>query len=180
MEIRTPASASRAEQTSKDYEDLQPGQRLQIVTPLLSSEGTRPALSGQETNGNTISLKATNLVGYQTAYYAINGKLDGRVNLKFTASVITKGGVAVPTTQPPSSLPFLHPRRAEYIRLIYLRRLSQSDHNMAVVSSRRSDVLDTITRQVVNNPDACANTQQASCSWVPAGIAVRPEKIPGS
>jgi hypothetical protein len=157
---------------------LQAGQRLRIVVPLLTTQGTRPALSSQQTNGTTISLKANDLVGYATAYYAITGKPDGRVHLKFTSAQISKAGVAAPATQLPIALPFLSPRPAQFIRLIYLRRLSQSDHNMAVVAARRLDTLNTITTQLASNPDACANTPQSTCSWIPAGVAVRPEKIP--
>jgi hypothetical protein len=69
-------------------------------------------------------------------------------------------------------------RRANYLRLIYLIRISQADHNMAVVAARKIDALDAITRQVQTNPaEGCKVDQRASCAWVPDGIAVRAEVL---
>jgi hypothetical protein len=173
-EVHSPA-APLAAPASRNYEDLEAGGRLRIVQPLLAPGKTQPALSNSQVTGATITLSALGLIGYQTAYYAITGKRGGHVRLTFLSAETSKDGVTTPLPRPPS-LPFPLPRGAAYIRLIYLQRVSQSDHNMAIVSANRMNVLDAVTKQIENNQRACATTPQASCSWVPSGIAVRPEK----
>jgi hypothetical protein len=174
-EIRPPVPPN-INQGPPDYEDLRPGYDLRIVLPLLKSGGTSPTLSNQHAAGATISLSAPDLIGYETIRYAVMGKRGNRVQLKFASAEITKKGASSPISEPPA-LPFLPPRKAEHIRLIYFVRLSDSDHNMAIISSKHMDDLNKLTMQIRKDPNACINTQDASCSWVPAGVAVRPEEM---
>lgn len=172
-EVRAPL-APDINPAPPDYEDLQAGYTLRIVRPLLKSGGTSPSLKSKQAAGTTVSLSASDLLGYQTICYSIAGKRGGRVQLKFASAELTKDGFASSIREPP--LPFALPRKAEYIRLIYLQRLSQSDHNMAIVASTRMDDLNRLTMQVRKDPGACITTHYVSCSWVPPGVAVRPEQ----
>ena len=61
------------------------------------------------------------------------------------------------------------------MRLIFLARLSPSDHDMAVAAAASRDALDTLTRSVKANRAACADGPAGFCSWIPAGVAVIPE-----
>lgn len=158
-----------------DYEDLRPGEMLRVVIPLLKSAGARPMLQSEEMEGATISFSASDLVGYQTVHYAINARRGGRVQLSFESAELTKNGASTLIPEP-AALPFPLPRKAEVIRLIYLQRLSNSDHNMAIAASRRKDDLNTLTMQIRKDPKACMTTKEVSCYWVPAGVAVRPEE----
>jgi hypothetical protein len=99
------------------------------------------------------------------------------VRVEFDSAEVTKEGKTQP--QPQSIAPlFQVARRPNYLRLIYLIRISQADHNMAVVTARRLDALDALTRQVQTNPaDGCKVGQRASCVWIPDGIAVRAEVL---
>jgi hypothetical protein len=153
------------------YTDLEGGSRLSILIPLTKS-GTRPTFSTQQKNGSTITLSAADLTGYEIAYYSIRGRRDGAVRLKFTSAEITRDGKTVPELNPPV-LAFPLPGGSEHIRLIYLVRASQADHNMAIVASKHLDALNTFTKQLKNDPGICARNDEVSCSWVPAGIAVR-------
>ena len=64
-----------------------------------------------------------------------------------------------------------------YVRLIYRVRQSQEDHNRAVVAAEDLATLGDLTRRVQFNPDdGCKEGAHGSCSWVPGGIAVRPEQ----
>ncbi len=119
-------------------------------------------------------LAASNLVGYSSSYYAIEGRGKDKVHLRFASAEVTKEGVTKPEAEPPQ-LPFALPQKAGLIRLIYLLRSSQSDHNMAIVATAKQELLSTFTEQVQADPSRCAVTKQIFCSWVPAGIAVRPE-----
>ncbi len=158
-----------------DYEDLRPGEMLRVVIPLLKSAGARPMLQSEEMEGATISFSAPDLIGYQTVRYAVNARRGGRVQLSFESAELTKNGASTLIPEP-AALPFPLPRKAEVIRLIYLQRLSDSDHNMAIAASRRKDDLNTLTMQIRKDPKACMTTKEVSCSWIPAGLAVRPEE----
>jgi len=159
---------------NNSYIDLQPGWTLRIVVPLLRSGGAAPTLTAAQTNGNTISLSAADLIGYEVAYYGISGKTNGAVRLKFASAAITKDGKTEPQPDSPT-LPFLLPEKTNHIRLIYLVRVSEADHNMAIVASKHLNALNRFTKEVQNNPDLCGQAGQIFCSWVPTGIAVRPE-----
>jgi hypothetical protein len=155
--------------------DLAPGGRLRILVPVLNSNGNgyRVVSDSEQSDGKTIVLSAANLAGYEVSYYFVEGRNDGRVRLKFTSAEITKDGKTAPEAAP--TLPFPLPLTAQHIRLIYLIRNSQSDHNMAIAASKSLDALNVFTNQLKSNPDVCRQDGRVFCSWVPAGIAVRPE-----
>jgi hypothetical protein len=82
--------------------------------------------------------------------------------------------------QPQSIAPlFRLPFAARLVRLIYLIRVSQSDHDMAVVAAGDIDALNALTLRVQSDPaGACHDEPATFCSWVPQGIAVRAEGDP--
>lgn len=133
--------------TDNSFVDLERGSRLSVVVPLVKSGGTQPTFNAQQEYGNTITLSAADLTGYEIAYYAITGRRNGAVRLKFTSADITKDGKTVPEAYPPT-LPFTLPPGTEHIRLVYLIRASQADHNMAVVASKHLEALNTFTAQL--------------------------------
>jgi hypothetical protein len=59
--------------------------------------------------------------------------------------------------------------------LIYLIRVSAADHNMAIAAAASIEDLEELTQRIRDNPASCENGGKTYCSWVPAGIAVRPE-----
>jgi hypothetical protein len=169
--IHTP-QAVNASALDNSYTDLKGGCRLSILIPLTKSGAIRPTLSAQQNDGSTISLSAADLAGYEMAYYTISERQNGAVRLKFMSAEITKEGKTAPEPNPPT-LPFALPRRSEHIRLIYLVRASQIDHNMAIIASKHLDALNTFTKELKQDPGICARNEEIVCSWVPAGIAVR-------
>jgi len=52
--------------------------------------------------------------------------------------------------------------KAAHIRLLYLRRLSQADHNLAVVAADRMDILESATKQIRGDPNWPAATAKSS------------------
>ena len=119
-------------------------------------------------------LSAANLIGYEVSYYAAEGRNAARVRLKFRSAEITKDAMTIQETHPPP-LPFAFPAKAERLRLIYLVRGSQADHNMAMAASKDLTTLNAFTDRVKANPAACERDAEVFCTWVPAGIAVRSE-----
>jgi hypothetical protein len=171
-------AATPAGSANNDYLDIQSGWRLTVVTPILKSGGYVLKTPDKPTSGNGFTPSAgTDFVGYEVANYGVKGQRRGRVRVEFNSAEVTQQGKTQP--QPESIAPlFQVARRANYLRLIYLIRITQADHNMAVVAARNIDALDSLTRQVQTNPaDGCKVNQRASCVWIPEGIAVRAEVL---
>lgn len=172
--IPSPAPAPAASALRNDsYTDLKAGWTLRIVVPLLKSGAFQTEALPQKTEGNTIWLSATDFIGYTTSQYAVTGKA-GKVRLTFLAAEESREGHTAPLMHAPA-LPFQLPRKAEYVRLVYLVRVSQADHNMAIVAATRLDALSAFTNRFMENPSVCHSDTRIFCSWVPAGVAVRAE-----
>ena len=170
VQVTTPAATEPS-----TYIDLQPGWRLRVVTPILRSGGYRLQPVDQQADGKTIAVSTgTDFLGYEIAYYAVRARGRG-VRVEFSAAEISQDGKTTLQTQPVAHL-FQLPRSARYVRLIYLLRTSQADHDMAVVATGEMDTLATLTHQVQADPSSgCRSESARFCSWIPAGIAVRPE-----
>jgi hypothetical protein len=168
----TPAGISRA---NNRYMDLEPGWQLRIVVPLLKSGGFRAVDLSPAAGSGTLSASSQDFIGYRVFHYAIIGRKSGPVRLKLLSAEVTLNGNTNVEPHPPE-LPFALPTQTEHIRLVYLVRVSEADHNMAIIASRRLEVLNIFTKQFQQNPSVCGTGKSIFCAWVPAGIAVRPEK----
>lgn len=159
-----------------DSIDLEPGWRLRVVTPILKSGGYRLRPLDQQTSGNTVTLSTGGeFLGYEVSYYAVGARNRAGVRVKFSSAEITREGRTDAQPRPLLRL-FPVPHDFRYVRLIYLTRMSQADHDMAVATAGRRDALDRLTQQVLTSPnDACRSGSGIYCTWVPSGIAVVPE-----
>jgi len=170
---RKPAApAAVVQPIGPSYIDLQPGWRLRVVTPILKSGGYRLKSLGQTVEGNNVTLSAEDdSLGYEVAYYAVTA----RHGVEFVSAETTRNGHTSPQPRPVAQL-FQLLRRVRHVRLVYLVRVSQADHDMAVVAARDMDDLEAITRRVESSPtDACHDERGAFCAWIPVGIAVVPQ-----
>ena len=156
------------------YTALKAGDRLRILIPLVKGGGYQPATEPVESQGTTITLSAANLIGYETSYYAVEGREGHKVRLRFSSAQISKDDKTIAEKEEPT-LPFPLPTKAAYIRLLYLIRSSRTDHNMAIIGARDRRTLQAFTTRVRNEPDACRSFGSIFCTWVPPGIAVRPQ-----
>jgi hypothetical protein len=103
---------------------------------------------------------------------------NGEVRLQFTSAETTSDGKTIAESGEPA-LPFALPAEAGHIRLIYLIRVSQLDHNMAIaVTKKKASTLDAFTDQFQRDPRVCKDKGEVSCRWVPMHVAVTPEKVP--
>ncbi len=174
--VRTPASPSTANLRAP-YLDLQPGWRLRVITPLTKSGTYRPRMRKQEQNSATVTLSpADDFIGYETAYYALRPRGRTGVHIVFASAVDTQNGITAAVAHPRARL-FELPHGAKYVRLLYLKRVSETDHDMAVLASDEPTLLAQFTTQVQADPHACENLRDTFCSWIPAGIAVRAEVL---
>jgi hypothetical protein len=168
---RAPAAAAPLRAASSSYVDLAPGWRLKVVTPILKSGGYRVVFTGETVDGNNITLSAgDDFLGYEVAYYAVKAR-----SVEFLSAETTKDGHTASRLRPMVRL-FELPRGVRHVRLIYLVRASQADHDMAMAAAKDMDALEALTRRVQANPvDGCYPGPGAFCAWIPAGIAVVPQ-----
>jgi hypothetical protein len=177
---KVPTAAVPALAISPEYLDLQSGWRLRVVFPLMKPGGSGPVFTEQRTAGNVIALKTSDdFLGYETAYYALVSERQDGVWVQFRSAEVTKDGSTVPEAQAPAMLS-MPPRRMKYARLLYLLRVSESDHDMALLAAHRKEILNDETRRVQADPAACRTGDAAFCVWIPKGIAVRAEKLQSS
>lgn len=159
------------------YIDVEPGSRLRVVTPLLKSGGYRvraaqdgPGATGP--GGPTVQMRVdSDFLGYELAYYAFDAK--GRVRLLSVEATVQ--GNKEPRTQPVAKL-FGWPADARFLRLVFLTRASEADHDMAVLTARRYEDLDASTAKLTASPEEACR-QNRYCSWIPGGIAVSVERL---
>jgi hypothetical protein len=168
---QAPAAGSR-----HDYIDLEPGWRVRVVTPILRSGGFRLKSSAQPLSheGELTLTAGSDFVGYELAYYAVKARFPSGTRVVFNSAEVHNKDEVVSTTRPLVPL-FRFPPEARCVRLIYMTRLSETDHDMAVVAANKKEVLELLTEQVLANPVNCRNRRDAFCSWIPQGISVTPE-----
>ena len=158
-----------------DFIDLQAGWRLTVVTPITKS-GKYVVQSREEPATGTLSV-GDDFLGYEVAHYAVDDQGEGRILVRFSSAEITKDGKVEPQPRPSIQL-FQRIGQAKHVRLLYFLRASSADHDMAVLVANQLDALDVLTQQVQANPGTyCKESRRASCTWIPAGIAVRPESL---
>ena len=163
---------------TREYVDLAPGWRLQIVAPVTASGSYNIKTAPAEQKGNVITLKASDdLLGYETASGVLLPRPGGGVALRLTSAELTRDGKPSPIASPTRAL--IHPPKyARFLRVFYLTRRSGADHDMAIMGAARLNQLEPLTQRMRESPDeACANQPRARiyCEWIPAGMAVRPE-----
>jgi hypothetical protein len=146
--------------------DLQPGWRLRTVTPIPKSGGFRlPEPSAPQGSAITVDAQGE-FLGMETAFYEVGR--DMRITLASVEAAID--GKTELRTKPLATLVGL-PEDARHLRLVYLTRSSEADHDMAIAAGRTPGELNELTRGIQADPgSACKST--AYCAWIPAGIAV--------
>ena len=152
---------------------------MRVVTPILKSGGYRlkaqPSASGPEVATLSLAVRS-DFLGYEVAYYAVGSRVT--FTLAEVHRQVDKKDTVTAEERPLVPL-FQLPREARCVRLIYLVRVSEADHDMAVVAARKKEDLDPLTALVRANPSACRNVGRTFCSWIPDGIAVTPERRVG-
>lgn len=179
VRARTPAPTT-PNPISNDYIDLQPGWRIRVVTPITKSGAYVLHSLEQRQAGNTVEMRAPDLIGYEDALYTVRSADDARLRVQFKSAEISSGGAKHSASNPRLQLFRGVSPRACCIRLLFLTRVSGADHEAAIVSAETPAALQAKTEVVDRNPEsACHDDEQSGCFWVPAGISVQPQR-PGT
>ena len=171
--------------TAANSIDLEPGWRVRVVTPIQKSGSfvvksvAGEAKEKEDSAGVRkleLAVKASpDLLGYEMSYYSVNARGRGGVAVAFQSATATIDGVSTPRSSPVLRL-FQLPSRARRVRILHLLRKSEADHDAAILAAKDAGELDRLTALVEADPAACRGYRASICRWIPAGIAVRPER----
>jgi hypothetical protein len=103
---------------------------------------------------------------------------DG-VRIRLRDVTVQRDAVTVRTAKP-ARWQLRPPGRMRRVRLLYTLQASAADHNMALLAAPDAARMDLLTRRVEAAPGAeCRSGRDGFCSWIPPGVAVRPETAAG-
>jgi|SRR5271165_6565001 len=164
--------------TDRSYIDLQPGWRLKVVVPVIESGGYKVRTEEVHNKDGTVSLRTEEgFVGYETDYYVVNQRDSGKPFISFDSAEFTGTDHKKIKKPKPLIALFVFPESIGYVRLLFLTRVSENEHDAAVLAASTLAVLDKLTPRVEANPsENCTTRPEGPCSWIPEGIAVQPEK----
>jgi len=155
-----------------DFVDLRPGNTVVVVIPILRSGSyVLPSLKKQAMSSGGRIEAGTDFLGYEKDFYTVNRDSNG-VRMHFRRGEVWHNGKVQKMHAPRVTL-FEHIENS-HVRLVFLTRVSQADHDMAILSSGDVPRLNEMTREVTTRAE-CRSRRDGSCIWVPNGIAVRPE-----
>ncbi len=135
----------------KRFLDLQPGWRIEVFTPVVKSGGYLPQLREEQQGSATILSGGDDLVGYETSRYTVEKRNGGGVRVKFNSAMITRQGKTTRQSHPIVPL-FDLPEQAKYVRLVYMVRVSDADHDTAIAAARDPSTLEQLTEWIESGP----------------------------
>jgi hypothetical protein len=150
------------------------------VAPILKSGGYNVQLEEVHNQNGTITMKTgKDFEGYETDYYEVHNA-GNLLTINFRSAEIHRNDGSLRRASHPLTPLFHLPHETRYVRLLFLTRSSDRDHDQAVLTAPSREQLESLTNQVQSNPAEHCNSQHApTCVWVPAGVAVRPERKQG-
>jgi hypothetical protein len=168
--------------------DLPPGYRLKLVSPILreGASAGASALATDTVSGTDSKLSLTvksskDFLGYEISWYAIEANPPAHANQRQPGTFVSRVvfstaeshlGNQVTTSAQPRNNYLAFPETAAYYRLFYLTRVSQADHNVAILSASTRAELDRQTPAFNSDPDACGKAAPHTCVALPKEVAV--------
>lgn len=129
----------------------------------------------QSATAKTLEVQTNrDFLGYEKDFYKVLSRSDGGIEVRFSHAEFWENGKSHRKTQP-GLLLFPREENGRYIRLVYLVRASAADHDMAIISAAAHDGLHALTEAVIVRAQ-CKSDESATCTWVPKGVAVDPER----
>ena len=117
----------------KSYIDLEPGWRVRVVTPVLSSGKFKMQPKEFHGEGKAVALQTgAEFLGYETDYYEVSAQNGSGVVVRFGSAEFTSNGKSSKRSQPLVPL-FNLPENVRYVRLLFLTRVSQAEHDQAIL-----------------------------------------------
>lgn len=144
---------------------------VQVVIPILRSGGyVLPSLKAEGSGGSQTVEAGSDFLGYERDFYSVSREGTG-VRVQFRRGQVWENG-KMHSTHSPRLRFFVNGSR--HVRLVFLTRLSNADHDMAIVSSDDPAALAVAAREITAHGQ-CLDSAEVQCTWVPNGVAVTPE-----
>jgi len=161
---------------ARGYVDLKAGWRIRVVTPITRSGTFQVQTAPTEDSTHSVTLNSgDDFLGYELAYYAVPALPSDGVAVSFVRAERNVSGATRKEAHPQVRL-FDLPESYRYIRLVFLTKLSQADHNEAIIAALNVADLEDLTEQLQASPETnCKRESRGICSWVPIGISVQAE-----
>src|ERR1035441_5502127 len=123
---RSKPTAAPHAHTDLSYIDLQPGWRIKVVVPIIESGGFKVRTEELRNSDGTVSMQTDRgFLGYETDYYRVNRRGNGRPFVSFESAEFTDtNGKKTRKPKPVLSL-FEFPENIGYVRLLFLTRVSE-------------------------------------------------------
>jgi hypothetical protein len=160
----------------RGFIDLQPGWRIRVVIPILKSGGYLPTITEQKQEDGSVRLSTSaDLVGYETAYYRVRQRKDQGVKIELASVSLTEDGKETKRDEPVLQL-FDPSDSIRFVRLLYLLRISEADHDTAILGANTPALLDELTAKIqADSTVHCVVSDRSYCMWAPKGVGVRVE-----
>jgi hypothetical protein len=173
-----PAAAFRlthVDDRRSGYLDLGPENRLQVDSPIMreGAPADAPAIESAKINGLTVELKASaNLLGFETAWYAIRAKERGvgfAIAPLYSESHIEGKAERQPTP------------RTNYLRFRpdagFYRIFYRGDRTIVLLSAPTRVDLERQTEALNKDPNACAGFPAETCVMIPRNVGVNADVV---
>jgi hypothetical protein len=159
--------------------DIDAHTRLEVVSPILrdgaSPDGQVPKSADVSQNGGTLSVTlrgADNLIGYETAWYAVKPKAD---RTGFTIAPLFAErhieGELERRPQPATNY-FQFPAEASFYRLFY--KAGQTEFTALVVAARARGELERRTKALDEGTASCEKLHSELCIAIPRAVGINP------
>ena len=151
--------------------------RLQVVSPILR-EGAAPGAGiprpfATSENGTNLTLTLTaNLIGYETAWYAVEPKAD---QIGFAiAPLYAERNIQGETErrQQPATNYLQFPAEAAFYRVFY--KADQTKFTALIIAARTRVQLEQLTKTLDTGTASCKKVSSELCVAIPKGVAINP------
>jgi hypothetical protein len=159
--------------------DILPVFRVKTLCPLLAAGAKDFELKAEvpDQPGLIRVTASKELEGFETSWYQVEDRSDG-VKLKYLSSEQNRLG-KITTSTKPETLTLTVPDSARQLRLLFLRRKSESDRDLHLVGAPTKSGLDDAVKRFESSDDpltACRSDRAVYCFPLPKLAAVNLEQ----
>jgi hypothetical protein len=154
-------------------EDLVPPVRLQVVSPILRDESA-PVVSEQQVSGDgnrlTLTLRADNLIGYETAVYGVQAKAAGA---GYTIAPLYRDRHIDQTTErlaAPATNYFSFDGDRAFFRVFV--KSGQTDYTALVIAASTRAELTRLATELADGTATCQTLGAKTCIAIPRRVAL--------
>ncbi len=158
--------------TQSGQVDISAQMRLEVVSPVLNQNlsADAPLFTSASTNGLTVTLKASNFIGYETAWYSVRPRAEANGFLITPESAERHIHDQTEKRAEPATNYLRFPPGAAFYRLFY--KSGDTGYTALLVAGRTWPELEQNTAAAASG--SCANIASGLCVAIPKRVAINP------